>query len=123
MSIKIFSLSVFIASVMLLLILQIFVSQIGELYIIFIGWGLALIHVICGFLFNRWALEKSPRTFVNAVLGGFAVRMLLIGAGVALLIPFIRLNITLFITSLGIFYFIFQLIELYWVHRGLHPPK
>ena len=55
---------------------------------------------------------------MQAFLGGMVVRMLVVGVILFLLVKFTNVHLTSFVFSLFGFYFLYLVIELYFVIRG-----
>jgi len=123
MSPRLFTALICLISVIVLLILNAFVTGGTEMGVIASAWGLALIHVLSGFFMSRWAMEKSSRQFMTIVLGGIGLRLMLVAAALFALMPWIRVSLELFIITFVVFYILFQIVEVYFIHRGLQQRR
>ncbi len=91
--------------------------------VLFLSWGLALVHAGAGFSLNSRALSMSNKMFMRMVLGGIGIRMLAVAIAVVLLFPMIRGELTLFILSFGFYYFLFHGLEIAYLLRSLKERK
>lgn len=123
MSPKLFLLNVSIITVVVFLILNAFLEKATDLAVVSGAYALALLHVLSGFYMTRWALEKPMKLFMTIVMGGMGLRLLLVGIVLIVLIRLIRIDMTLFIITFGIYYILFQIVELFFINRGLHKKK
>ena len=81
-----------------------------------VSWGLI-----------RWSFEKSPQLFVQAVLGGMVLRLLLIGMISVALLKFTGINTGAYIGGLVSVCLVVQVAEVVLLLRRKHqrsrPPK
>ncbi|MCB0833620.1 MAG: hypothetical protein KDC45_09175, partial [Bacteroidetes bacterium] len=118
-----FLMTVSIITLVVFLILSAFLVDVHEMLIAIGACFLALIHVLTGFYMTRWAINKSARLFMSVVMGGMGVRLLLIAVILVVLIRFLDIDIKLFILTFGIYYLLFQMVEIYFINRGLQLKK
>jgi hypothetical protein len=120
---KYFLMTVFGITVVVLLILNSFLTGVDQFVVVLSACGLALINVLCGYYMTRWAFRKSMKTFFNVVMGGMGIRLVIIGAVMVVLIRVLTMDVKLFIVTFGIYYLLFQLVEIYFINRGLQLKK
>lgn len=123
MSQKLFLINVAIITIVVFLILNAFLATATDLMVVTGAYALALLHVLSGFYMTRWAFSKPTKIFMTVVMGGMGIRLLLVGMILVILIKLIRIDIQLFIVTFGIYYILFQIVELYFINRGLHGKK
>ncbi len=110
-------------SIVVLLILNAFLESAGEMAAVLSGLGLALAHVLVGFYMIRWAIARPLKVFMTVVMGGIGIRLAVVGMAVVLWVRLVQSEVTLFLTAFGIYYLLFQIVELFFVHRGLQTKK
>jgi hypothetical protein len=120
---KYFLLTVLTITCVVFFIINAFLTENGEITIVLYACGLALVHVLSGFYMTRWAFKKSMKLFMGIVMGGMGIRMLFIGILIVLLAKAVNIDIKLFIVTFGIYYLLFQMVELYFINRGLQLKK
>lgn len=123
MSQKYFLLTVSTITCVVFFIMNAFLTENSEVLIVASACGLALVHVLSGFYMTRWAFRKSMKFFLGIVMGGMGIRMLLIGILIVILAKVVNIDIKLFIVTFGIYYLLFQMVELYFINRGLQLKK
>lgn len=83
------------------------------------AWSLSFVVIFLGYSANRWAFARSHQIFYSVLLGGMALRILLIVA-IVLLIYFKQLvPILPFLIILAIYYFVFQIVEVVLINNQL----
>ena len=112
---KIFLSSVLIslfAGVFLLLMLSFFV-EISEYNLIsfLAGTALALVFVVAGFFTFYFAKNVKQKSFNKIVLVSMITRLVLIAAVIVMILKFLDINQLIFMISLFVWYFIFQIWE------------
>jgi hypothetical protein len=100
-----------------------FLTENSEVTIVLGAGGLAVVHVLSGFYMTLWAFKKSMKLFLGIVMGGMGIRMLLIGILIVILAKMVDVDIKLFVVTFGIYYLLFQMVELYFINRGLQLKK
>ena len=123
MSQKYFLMTIFTITCVVFFIINAFLTDNGEITIVLSACGLALAHVVSGFYMTLWAFKKSMKLFMGIVMGGMGIRMLLIGILIVILAKVVNIDIKLFIVTFGIYYLLFQMVELYFINRGLQLKK
>lgn len=123
MSQKYFLLTVLTITCVVFFIINAFLTENSEISVVAGACGLALVHVLSGFYMTRWAFKKSMKLFLGIIMGGMGIRMLLIGILIVILAKVVRIDIQLFIVTFGIYYLLFQMVELYFINRGLQLKK
>lgn len=106
-----------------LLILNAFMETAGERYAVLGACGLAVVHAASGFYMARWAMDKPMKLFLSVVMGGMGLRLMIVGIAVVLMIQVLSLDVKLFIITFGICYLFFQIVEVYFVNRGMQLKK
>ncbi|HDL18886.1 MAG TPA: hypothetical protein ENH29_07515 [Bacteroidetes bacterium] len=96
----------------------------GEyLTVLSLAWGISFVVILSGYLANTWAFNRSHKTFFMVLLGGMAFRVILI-IGIILIVYFKNwVPILEFLILLAIYYFLFQLIEVWLINRRLKNQK
>ncbi len=123
MSSRLFTAFICLISLVVLLIVNAFVTTRAELGAVAGAWGMAMVHVLAGFFMSRWALGKSVRQFMTIVMGGIGVRLLMVGVAMLILMPVIRGSLEVFVGTFAVFYVLFQIVEIFFLHRGLQRRK
>jgi hypothetical protein len=123
MSSKLFITLIFLVSAIVFLILNAFVSTSYEVGIIAAACALAVGHVMAGFFMSRWALHRPNKQFMTIIMGGIGVRLLGVAVILVLLVPVIRESLQLFIITFAVYYIFFQIIEIFFIHRGLQARR
>ena len=77
-----------------------------------LGFSFALIYVLTGFISFSIALKKENKSFAKIISISVIARLITLLAAIALLFKFFQIDRTVFIISVLIFYFIFQIIEI-----------
>ncbi len=120
---KYFLLTVCGITVVLLLIFNSFLTSGQEFVIVLSACGLALVNVLSGYYLARWAFGKPMKIFLNVVMGGMGIRLAVMGAAVFILIRVLTMDVKLFVAAFGIYYLLFQMVEIYFINRGLQLKK
>ena len=81
--------------------------DVGFLY----GLTLSLFLVISNFFLLKWALKKTHQFFTSILLGGFVIRLAVVGIAVVIVKKYTSLEIRPFVFGLLGSYLIFQIIE------------
>ncbi|HMV27059.1 hypothetical protein L6Q79_12065 [bacterium] len=123
MSQKLFLMVVSLITVIVLLILNAFIETAQEFRVVLCASVVALAHVLCGFYMTRWAFTKSNKLFMSVVMGGMGIRMMLVGIILVIVYKLVAIDIKLFIVTFGVYYLLFQIVEIYFVNRGLQMKK
>lgn len=84
-----------------------------------VAWGASFVIILSGYLANQWAFTRSHKVFLSTLLGGMALRILLL-VGLILLIYFKQwVPVFWFLIFLAGYYFLFQLVEVVVINRQL----
>ncbi len=110
-------------SVSVFLIFNAFLSSIDEITMVATACGISLFHVLSGFYMSRWAFTKSSKLFVSIVMGGMGIRMTMMAILLVLLIQWVHFDVKLFMFTFGIYYVLFQIVEVYFINRGFQLKK
>jgi hypothetical protein len=81
------------------------------------GGLIATCNVLVGYAAVEYSFDKPASTFLKVVLGGMAVRILVVGAIIALLIEFAHVHVGGLVGSLGVCYTVFLVIEILFIQR------
>jgi len=120
---KYFLFTIFVTTLFVFLIVNSFLTTANEVWIVLAAWALALVHVISGFYMSRWAIAKPAKTFLTIVMGGMGLRMLMVAIAIVVLIKLLNVDVELFVITFGIYYFLFQIVEIHFINRGLQLKK
>ena len=95
----------------------------GKLPELTLAWLLSFAIILAGYLANQWAFTRSHKVFLSVLLGGMAVRILVI-VGIVLAIYWTNVvPVVWFLIFLTIFYFSFQVIEIIVINRQLRQSS
>lgn len=86
-----------------------------------VGAGLATANTLAAFALARWAAPRSTQAFLWAVIGGMTVRLMLVGASVALAIVAIEIPVPALALSLLGYFSVFLILELVILGRKMPP--
>jgi hypothetical protein len=84
---------------------------------IILGFLLAFSFVFSGFLLFYFALKKEHKIFIRTIILSIFCRLVFILILLWLIIKFINIDLTIFLLSLFIWYFIFQILEIISFNR------
>ncbi len=76
-----------------------------------IGCGISTVNVLIGALSAIWSFDKPQAVFLKTLLGGMAIRMVVICIILVLLIKLTTLSVYGLVFSLFLFYVLFQILE------------
>ena len=76
-----------------------------------IGWGISFAVILSAFYLNKWAFKKSSKTLFRALIGGMVIRIVVVVGLIFVAWWFLKLPPVLFLTSLIVYYLIFQVLE------------
>lgn len=82
-----------------------------EWYSVSLGGSLALIYVAAGFISFYIALSKKHKAFSRVVITSITARLVLIAVAIVLVFKFADVNEAVFLITLFVFYFVFQIWE------------
>ena len=91
----------------------------GVLKAAVIGAVLATINVLLGYAAIEYSFGKSTTTFFKFMLGGMAIRMLTIAGILVVLLKVLGFHPVALITSLGIFYVAFMILEVIYIQKKI----
>ena len=83
------------------------------------GSAISLINVFVGYGLIIYSFDKPNRIFFKAVLGGLALRIILIGLSIFILIKFFDINMYGLVISLFFYYFLFLILEVLFLNTKL----
>jgi|GEM_PF-2839030 hypothetical protein len=101
------------------LFLLISLGQNHKLVVLFWGWGTSWIIILLGYLANQWAFARSHKVFFGVLLGGMALRILVVMGILALVWRYGWFPVFWFLLILAGYYFLFQTVEVWVIHRQL----
>lgn len=81
------------------------------------GAILATINVLLGYMAIEYSFGKSATTFMKYVLGGMGVRMFTLAGLLILLIKMFGFHAGALVTSMGIYYVVYLVLELNFIHK------
>jgi hypothetical protein len=87
------------------------------------GSVISLLNVLLGYVAIEYAIDKSNKTFLKAVLGGMGLRLVGSLTAVLILIEVYDIHISSFVASLLTLYFIFMLYEIMFFNKKLSLRK
>jgi hypothetical protein len=87
------------------------------------GSVISLLNVLLGYVAIEYAIDKSNKTFLKAVLGGMGIRLVGSLTAVLILIEVYDIHISSFVASLLTLYFIFMLYEIMFFNKKLSLRK
>ena len=98
-------------------------GKMDKLPVILLAWFVSFFVIFSGYLSNRWAFARPHKVFFSILFGGMAFRIILM-LGIVLLVFFNQwLPIVWFLIILAIYYFIFQMVEVWFINRQLKQLK
>jgi hypothetical protein len=77
---------------------------------------LGTINVVISFIILFVSFDRGIKEFMIRYFGGMAIRVLFLLIIIFLLLKFMIIDIFVFILSLFVLYFVFQALEIYFVH-------
>ncbi len=83
-----------------------------------IGYVLSLVNALLGYAAIELSAGKSYSGFINIVLGGIAVRLLLMAAALLVLIWLVKVHALALVVSLFTLYVIFLGLEVLYLHTS-----
>ena len=83
---------------------------------LFIAGILGVINIVASIVLLTFSYEKEFKEFMIIYFGGMGIRLLFFLLIIFFIIKFIRIDIFVFILSFFVLYFIFQAIEIYFIH-------
>lgn len=81
------------------------------------GIVLSVLNVMLGYAAIEYSTNKSYSHFVQVVLGGIAIRLVVIAGSLLLLILFFKIHPVSLVTSLFGMYVIFLALEVLYIHN------
>ncbi len=104
---------------LLAVIVLFFSGQSGRLASLITAWLISFLIILNGYFANQWAFGRSHKVFLGVLLGGMAVRILVI-VGIVLIIYWTKMiPMVWFLVFLAIFYFLFQIVEIIVINYQL----
>jgi hypothetical protein len=90
---------------------------------VFYGYLVSLCNILFSFFSIKWAFNKSTTTFFAVVLGGMALRFVIVILALFIALKFAQIPIIGFIVSLVGFYLTLQVFEIRFVQNELKSRK
>jgi hypothetical protein len=87
---------------------------------VFAGAALGTFNILLGYAAIEYAAGKSMSTFVNTVIGGMGVRLLILLGAVGLLVGIVGLHTAALTISLFFFYAVFLVLEILYIQRKVY---
>ncbi len=84
---------------------------------VIVGAVMSTVNALAGFLAIEYSLEKSYTTFLQAVLGGMGIRMVVMLGILVLLIKFAGFHAIGLVASLLSFYVIYLVLEIFYIQK------
>jgi hypothetical protein len=116
-SLRLLTVSVTLASLLLFLILYIISEWSYKMfYSALLGTIIVILNFIIGFLFIKFSLSRSDKIFQIMLWGGMVFRLFFILFLVLILLKFLELNTIGFIFSILFFYVFYLIIEILYLN-------
>lgn len=77
---------------------------------------LGTVNIVISFIILTVSYDKDIKGFMVNYFGGMGIRLLFLLLTIFLILKFMRIDIFVFILSLFVLYFIFQILEIYYIH-------
>lgn len=56
-------------------------------------------------------------------MGGMGIRLMIVAIVLVLMAKLVNMDLKLFVVAFGIYYLLFQIVEIYFINRGLQLKK
>ena len=90
---------------------------------IIVGTVLTTVNVLLGYAAIEYSLGKSTSTFFKYVIGGMGIRLFLMAVILVLLIRVFHLHVMALISSMGIFYIVFLILEIFYIQKKVNTKQ
>ncbi len=90
-----------------------------KLIVLFWAWLISLLVILLGYAANQWAFTRSHKVFLGVLLGGMAVRILLVVGIIFWVYIEGWFPLVWFLVMLAAYYFLFQSAEIWIINRQL----
>ena len=87
------------------------------------GGGLATINILLAYLIVKLSIHKGQKEFSRIFLSGMIVRVLILLGVIFLILKYARVNDFVFIGSLFILYFVYQVWEVLFLNSAFKQEK
>ena len=77
---------------------------------------LGTVNIVISFIILTVSYDKDIKGFMVNYFGGMGIRLLFLLLTIFLILKFMRIDIFVFILSLFVLYFVFQILEIYYIH-------
>jgi len=114
---KFFIYSIIITSLIFFILLVYLDLTEHILFSIGLGWILALLYIITGFMLFNKAIKFKNKTFGKMITISVFGRLILMVIGITFCVKFLDINTTAFIITLFSFYFVFQIMEVVGLNK------
>jgi hypothetical protein len=84
---------------------------------VIVGAVMSTVNALAGFLAIEYSLEKSYTTFLQAVLGGMGIRMVVMLGTLVLLIKLAGFHAVGLVVSVLSFYVIYLVLEIFYIQK------
>jgi hypothetical protein len=82
-----------------------------------LGWFIAFLYIVTGFILFFIALKFKNKSFAKMVTFAVFGRLIFAVVGITFVIKFLNIHNTIFIITLFSFYFIFQIMEVVGLNK------
>jgi hypothetical protein len=94
-----------------------------QLYSFIGGYLIGLVNALIGYRMNEAAFNKPVKVFMVMVFGGMGLRILIIGFSIFMLLYFAKLDEYSLIGSVFVFYIVFLVLEILYLHKKQQQAK
>jgi hypothetical protein len=77
---------------------------------------LGTVNIVISFIILTVSYDKDIKGFMVNYFGGMGIRLLFLLLTIFLILKFMQIDIFVFILSLFVLYFVFQTLEIYYIH-------
>ena len=77
---------------------------------------LGTVNIVISFIILTVSYDKDIKGFMVNYFGGMGIRLLFLLLTIFLILKFMRIDIFVFILSLFVLFFVFQILEIYYIH-------
>ncbi len=90
---------------------------------VLLGAFLTTLNVLFGYAAIEYSMDKSITTFFKIVIGAMGIRMLLLIVILVVLIKVFHFNVLYLISSIGIFYIVFLVLEMLFIQKRVNSKQ
>ena len=110
-------------TLVVVLILNSFLDHTSQLPTVLSAALLAMVYVISGFFMTNWAFGRPMKMFLTVVMGGIGIRLLITAVVLVVVIKVLQMDAAVFLVTFGILYILFQVVEVYFINKGIQQRK